>query len=75
MTAKGYINTVNSQMVSVGANGVFHLHKSHKAAKSMAKLISQLCGELQLAVCWSRGEETIKGHPSTRGHLISFRNK
>ena len=39
----------------------FHLHMSastrisHKAAKSMDKLISQLCVSLQPAVCLSRG--------------------
>ena len=37
----------------------FHLQISHKAAKSMAKLISQSCGELQLAVCFSRGDGAI----------------
>ena len=45
------------------ANGIywcnFHLHISHKAAKSMDKLIRQLCGELQPAVCLSRGVGAI----------------
>ena len=36
---------------------------SQKAAKSMAKLISQLCGELQLAVCLSRGDGAIERRP------------
>ena len=45
----------------------FHLHISHKAAKSMTKLISQLCGELQPAVCLSRGcgGQPFKGDLST----------
>ena len=41
------------------ANGIhwyhFHFHISSNAAKPMAKLISQSCGELQLAVCLSKG--------------------
>ena len=37
----------------------FHLYISHKAAKSMAKLISQSCGELQQAVCLPRGYGVI----------------
>ena len=50
------VNTENSQMASIGH---FYLHISHKAAKSMAKLISQSCGELQLAVCLSKGDGAI----------------
>ena len=41
----------------------FHLHILHKAAKSMAKLISQLCGKSQLAVCLSRGYAAILRRP------------
>ena len=37
----------------------FHLHILHKAAKSMAKLISQSYGELQLTVILSRGYGAI----------------
>ena len=37
----------------------FHLHISHKAVKSMAKLISQSCGELQPGVCLPRGYAAI----------------
>ena len=36
-----------------------YLHISNKAAVSKAKLISQSCGELQLAVCLSRGDGVI----------------
>ena len=43
----------------------FHPHMSHKAAKSMAKLISQLCGESQLAICLSREDGAISRAPST----------
>ena len=40
----------------------------------MAKLISQSCGDLQLAVC--PGEmEPFKDHLSTHGHLTSLTNK
>ena len=41
----------------------------------MAKLTSQLCGDLQLAVCLSREMKPFKDHPSTHGHLTSLRNK
>ena len=37
----------------------------------MAKLISQLYGELQPAVCFSRDMELFEDHPSTYGHLTS----
>ena len=53
----------------------FHLHMSHNAVKSMAKLISQSCGELQPAVCLPRGHAAIEGDPDTRGRLTSLRNK
>ena len=36
-----------------------HLDISHKVAKSIPKLISQLCGELQQAVWLSRGDDAI----------------
>ena len=51
----------------------FYFHISQKAAKSMAKLISQLCGELQPAVWLSRDMEAVEDHPSTHGCLTSFR--
>ena len=41
----------------------FQLHISHKTAKSMTKVISQLCGKLQLAVWLSRGDRAIKRPP------------
>ena len=47
---KGYVFTKTSQIASIGAH--FHLSISHKAAKSMAILITQSYGELQLAVCF-----------------------
>ena len=37
----------------------FYLHISHKAAKSMAKLISQVCDELQPADCLSRSTQAL----------------
>ena len=37
----------------------FHLHMSHKAAKSIAKLISQSCGDSQPAVCLSEEDGAI----------------
>ena len=58
----------------------FHLHISHKAAKSMMKLISQLCvvnystctaGCLLIKERWT----LFKDHPSTCGCLTSLRNK
>ena len=42
----------------------FHLHISHK---SMIKLMSQLCGELQLILCLSRRD---KNHPKTTWALM-----
>ena len=46
----------NSQMASVG---VIFSSIYHKAAKAMAKPISQSSSELQPAVCLSRGEGAI----------------
>ena len=51
----------------------FQLHKSHKTAKLMAQLISQLCGKP--AVCLSWMVEPFKDHPNTHGHLTNHRNK
>ena len=56
VTGKGYVFTQNSQMATIVD---FHLHISHKEAESMAKLISYLCGVLQLPVCLSRGYGAI----------------
>ena len=53
VVGKGYVFTKTSQMASIGA--IFTTtHVSHKAAKSMAKVSSQSCGELQPAVYLSR---------------------
>ena len=41
----------------------FHIHISHKAGKSMAKLSNQSCGELQPAVCFPRGYAAILRQP------------
>ena len=55
------INTTDSQMGIHWCH--FQLYISHKATKSIAKLISQLCGELQLAVCLSIEDRAIKDDP------------
>ena len=52
-----------------------YLYISHKAAKSISKLISQWSGELQLAVCCQGKMEPFEDHPSTCGCLTSLRNK
>ena len=56
MMGKGYVFMKNSQMASIGAIFTSILHK---AAKSLAKLISQLCGELQSAICLSRKDGAV----------------
>ena len=56
MMGKGYVFMKNSQMASIGA---IFTSISHKAAKSLAKLISQLCGELQSVICLSRKDGAI----------------
>ena len=66
VVGKGYVFTKNRKMTSIGAI-YFHFHMSRKAAKSMAKLISQSCGDLQLAVYLPRKDGPFKGHPSTHG--------
>ena len=58
VAGKGYISTENSQMVSIGTIYTF-TYVSHKAAKSLANPISQLCGELQPANYFSWGDEVI----------------
>ena len=66
MVGKGYIFTKTSHH--------FCLHISHKAAKSMAKLSSQSCGELQHTTC--QGDmQPFESDLSTRRFLISLRNK
>ena len=49
---KGYVNTENSQMACTGA-------KSHKATKSMAKLISQPYDKSQVVIYLYRGDGAI----------------
>ena len=72
---KGYVNTRNSQIPSIGA--IFSSTQlSHKAAKSMAnELISQWCDKLQLACLAVSGCLLVQGrwshlndHPSTNGY-------
>ena len=55
---KGYVNTKTSQMASIGAIFTSTYH-TKQLRKSMAKLISQSCAELQVAVCLLRGDEAI----------------
>ena len=57
MVGKGYVTLKNAKWYPLVP---FHLHMSHTAANSMATFISQLCGELQLVVCWLRGDRIIK---------------
>ena len=47
----------------------FHLLISHKVVSSMAKLISQSCGELQPAVCLPRGYAAIWRQPVHSWHV------
>ena len=54
IVCKGYINTVNNQLVSIGAI-INSTNQTKQAAQSMAKLISHSCGELQLAVMFLQG--------------------
>ena len=71
---KGYVYTENSQMASIGA--IFNsTYVSHKAAKSLAMLISQLCGELHPAVCFSGDMEPFEGYSKMHRHLTGLRNK
>ena len=41
----------------------------------MAKLISQLCSELQPVVCLPKGERAVKDHLSARARLANFSQK
>ena len=54
LVGSSYVHTENSQMTSIGA-----IFTSTYYIKSMAKLISQLWGELQLAFCLSREDAAI----------------
>ena len=72
----------NTSLISVKvyittANGChFQLRLSHKAAKSIARLTSQLCDGLQtvrLSAC--QGKESFTNHLSTPKCLTSLRNK
>ena len=56
VVGKGHVFTKNREMTHWCH---FHLYMSHKAAKSMAKLISQLCGDSQPAVCLPREDGAI----------------
>ena len=75
VVSKGYINTKNSQIASIGSIFSF-TQLSHKAAKSMPnELISQQCGKLQLACLAVRGCLFVQGrwshfkdYPSTHGY-------
>ena len=58
-------------MASIGAITAPHITQT---AKSMAKLISQLRGELQLSI-YTREMKPSEDHPSTRGRLTCLRNK
>ena len=57
MTGKGYVFTKNSQMTSIGA--IFTSTCHTKQLNPMAKLISELCGNSQLAVCLPREDGAI----------------
>ena len=59
MIGKGYVNSENDQMASTDIIFMY-IHISHKAAKSIAKLIDQSCGELRLAVCLSSHLKTTE---------------
>ena len=66
-------NYITSILPNTKTNGIhwchFRHYISHKAAKSVAKLISQLCGELQPAVYLSRGYVAIWRWPE---HSLMF---
>ena len=72
VTGKSYVFTKTHQMASIGA---IFTSTSHKAAKFMAKLISQSYSELQPTVCLPRDMQPFEGNPSTHGHLTSLRNE
>ena len=72
VVGKGYVFTKNREMTTIGAI-FFSTCVSHKAAKSMAKLISQLRGDSQPTVCLSEEDGAIKSYPSTHGHQTGLR--
>ena len=72
VVVKVYVFTMNNQMASIGA---IFTSTYNKAAKSMVKLISQSCGELQQLSACQGDMETFEGALSTSGYLISLRNK
>ena len=52
------------------------LFSARRTIQSMANLISQLCGDLQLATCLSRQDgKPLKDHPTTHGCLTSLKIK
>ena len=55
VVGKGIISGENGQMASTVI-----ILCAHKAAKSLAKLINQSCGELRLVVCLSSHLKTTK---------------
>ena len=58
VAGKGYVFTKNSQMTYIGV--IFpSISHTKQLAKFMDKLISQSCGDLQLAVCFPREGEAI----------------
>ena len=61
VVGKGYVFTKNSLKDFHWCH--YHFYISHKAAKSMAKLISQLCGESQSAVMLAKERWAIQWSP------------
>ena len=53
----------------------FNLHMSSKAAKSITKLISQLCGDSRSAVCLRMEDELFEGYTSTHGCQTGLRKR
>ena len=69
---KGYVFTITSQIASIGAH--FHLSISHKAAKSMAILITSRMVNYSWLSASQRNIQPFEGDTSTRGRLSSLRN-
>ena len=73
VAGKGYVNTENSQRVSIGDifTSTYHTKQLNPWPKSLA---SRVVNYSQLPAC--QGEmELFEDHPSTRGCLTSLRNK
>ena len=71
VAGKGYVNTENSQMASIGATSTYHTKQLNPWPNSSG---SRVVNYSQLSVC--QGEmEPFEDHPSTRGCLTSLRNK